>query len=351
MNISGLYQRPLLVLATAVLAGGVAAPVWAANTIDEISSRGELVCGIDGGLPGFSAPDDSGRMRGIDADVCYGVAAAIFGDATKVRFVNLTAKERFEALASGEVDVLSRNTTHTLTRDSSLGVNFTYYNFIDGQAFLVRKTLGVKSASELDGARVCVQSGTTTEANLADFFREHKMNFEQVSYDTSVATREGYANNYCDVLTSDTSQLAAIRSELADPSASIILPQIISKEPLGPVVRQGDDEFFNLVKWVLYAMINAEELGIDSNNARAMRANDETSPSVKRLLGTENRLCKLISEKLNNDCFYNVISLVGNYAEIYENNVGAKTPLGISRVGTPNALWSRGGILYAPPVR
>lgn len=337
-------------LAVAIFAAAGMLPA-AAGTIDEIISRGELHCGIDGGLPGFSSPDDSGRMRGIDADICYGVTAAIFGDSSKVRFTNLTAKERFESLASGEVDILSRNTTHTLTRDASLGLNFTYYNFIDGQAFMVQKALGVSSAHELDGARVCVQSGTTSEANLADFFRANKMTFEQVSYDTSVATREGFVNKYCDVLTSDTSQLAAIRSELPNPSSAVILPQVISKEPLGPVVRQGDDEFFNLVKWVLYAMINAEELGITSQNARSMRDNDDAAPSVKRLLGTEAKLCKLIADQLNNDCFYNVIALVGNYGEIYEANVGENTPLGISREGTPNALWSRGGILYAPPLR
>jgi general L-amino acid transport system substrate-binding protein len=322
-----------------------------AATLGNVKSNGELVCGVDGGLPGFSASDDQGRMRGIDADVCYGVAAAIFGDASKVRFVNLTAKERFEALASGEVDLLSRNTTHTLTRDASLGLNFTYYNFIDGQGFLVKKNLGVSSALELDGARICVQSGTTTEANLADYFRTNKLQYEQIAYDTSVATREGFESNYCDVLTSDASQLAAIRSELANPSSTVILPQIISKEPLGPVVRQGDDEFFNLVKWVLYAMINAEELGVDSSNARSMANDADANPSVKRLLGKEGSMCQLISEELSDDCFLNVIALVGNYGEIYEANVGVNTPLGLTRAGSPNDLWSRGGILYAPPLR
>ncbi len=322
-----------------------------AETLQKVKSRGELICGVAGNLPGFSAPDDSGRMRGVDADICYGISAAVFGDANKVRFVGLTTKERFEALASGEIDVLSRNTTHTLTRDASLGLNFTYYNFIDGQAFMARTALGVKSAHELDGARVCVQSGTTTEANLADFFRTNNMTFEQVTYDTSPDTREGFENNYCDVLTSDTSQLAAIRSELADPSSAVILPEVISKEPLGPSVRQGDDEFFNLVKWVLWGMINAEELGITSSNARSLSTDAGASPSVKRLLGAEGSMCKLISEDLADDCLLNVIELVGNYGESYEANVGANTPLGIARDGTPNALWSKGGILYAPPLR
>lgn len=322
-----------------------------AQTIANIKSKGELVCGVDGGLAGFSAPDDSGKMAGIDADVCYGVAAAIFGDANKVRFVSLTAKERFEALASGEIDLLSRNTTHTLTRDASLGLNFTYYNFIDGQGFMVTKSLGVSSALELDGARICVQSGTTTEVNLADYFRTNGMSYEQVAYDTSVATREGYENNYCDVLTSDSSQLAAIRSELADPSGSVILPQIISKEPLGPVVRQGDDEFFNLVKWVIFAMLNAEELGITSSNANSMANQADANPAVKRLLGTEGSMCSLISSQLSDDCFRNVIAEVGNYGEIYEANVGANTPIGLNREGSPNALWNKGGLLYAPPLR
>lgn len=329
----------------------VAMGAQAGETLDNIRRSGELKCGVDGGLAGFSAPDDKGYMQGMDADVCYGIAAAIFGDASRVRFVNLTAKERFEALASGEIDVLSRNTTHTLTRDTSLGINFTYYNFIDGASFLVRNALGVASALELDGARVCVQSGTTTEINLADYFRANKISFEQVSYDTSVATREGFENNYCDVLTSDTSQLAAIRSELADPSSASILPQVYSKEPLGPVVRQGDDEFFNLVKWTLFAMINAEELGITSSNARSLAKDSGASPERKRLLGTEGALCKLINEDLGDDCFLNVIALVGNYSESYEANVGENTPLGITRKGSPNDLWTRGGILYAPPLR
>ena len=320
-------------------------------TLDNIQSRGELICGVDGGLPGFSAPDDSGRMRGIDADVCYGVAAALFGDASKVRFVNLSAKERFEALASGEIDMLSRNTTHTLTRDTSLGLNFTYYNFIDGQGFMVRKDLGVSNSLELDGARICVQGGTTTEANLADYFRSNNISYEQVVYDTSVQTREGFENNFCDVLTSDTSQLAAIRSELASPSSAVILPGVISKEPLGPVVRQGDDEFFNLVKWTLFAMINAEELGVTSSNVRQLSRDSNAPPSIKRLVGSEGRMCALVSESLSDDCFLNVIALVGNYSEIYEANVGENTPIGLKREGSPNALWSQGGLIYVPPLR
>lgn len=328
----------------------VVAGAASAQTISQIQGRGELICGVSGGLPGFSAPDDSGKMQGMDADYCYGLAAAILGE-PKVRFINLTAKERFEALASGEIDVLSRNTTHTLTRDSSLGLNFTYYNFIDGQSFLAYKALGVNSAFDLDGARVCVQSGTTTEANLADFFRSNNMSYEQVAYDTSPDTRSGFENNYCDVLSSDTSQLASIRSELADPSAAIILPEVISKEPLGPVVRQGDDEYFNIAKWVLYAMLNAEELGITKGNVASFKADANAAPEIKRIVGTEGSMCKLISDSLADDCLYNVIAAVGNYGESYEAHVGANTPLGIAREGTPNALWNDGGLLYAPPLR
>lgn len=339
------------ILIAAVAASMAVAGVASAQSIDTIQGRGELICGVSGGLAGFSAPDDSGRMQGVDADYCYGLAAALLGPNARVRFVNLTAKERFEALASGEVDVLSRNTTHTLTRDASLGLNFTYYNFIDGQAFLVYKKLGVKSALELDGARICVQSGTTTEANMADYFRTNNMSYEQIAYDTSPDTTQGFENNYCDALSSDTSQLASIRSELANPSDAVILPEVISKEPLGPVVRQGDDEYFNLAKWVLFAMLNAEELGITKGNVDQHRADSGADPAIKRLVGTEGGMCKLISDKLDDACLYNVIKTVGNYGESYEKHVGANTPLGIAREGTPNALWSKGGLLYAPPLR
>ena len=334
-----------LLTAAALCAPGVAQ----AGTLDDVKSKGNVACGVDGGLAGFSDTDDRGRMQGIDADVCYAVAAVVFGDSSKVRFVPLTAKERFTALSSGEIDILSRNTTHTLLRDASLGLNFTYYNFIDGQGFLANKDLGVRSAKELDGARVCVQSGTTTEINLADFFRTNGMKFEQIAYDTSIQTREGFEGGACDVLTSDKSQLAAIRSELANPSGAIVLPETISKEPLGPVVRQGDDEWANIVRWTLYAVINAEELGVDSGNATKMAQSGD--PAVKRLLGSEGNMCELISEQLAADCFLQAVQQVGNYAESYEKHVGENTPLGLVRAGSPNDLWSRGGILYAPPIR
>jgi len=316
-----------------------------AGSLDEVRSRGYLVCGVNNGVPGFAAPDDKGKMQGIDVDVCYAVAAAVFGDASKVKFTPLTAKERFTALASGEVDLLSRNTTHTLHRDTALGLNFTYYNYIDGQGFMVKKSLGVKSAKELDGAAICIQQGTTTELNLADYFRKNGMSYKPIGYETSPQTREGFDKGACDVLTSDKSQLAGLRSELKDPEGAVILPETISKEPLGPVVRQGDDQWFNIVKWTLYAMINAEEAGITSKNVDDLRANSD-DPGIKRILGVEGEMGKDLG--LSADWAYNIIKQVGNYGESYARNV---EPLGLTRKGSVNDLWTRGGILYAPPIR
>lgn len=321
-----------------------------AGTLEDVQSRGSVICGVDGGLAGFSAPDNKGKMKGIDADVCYALAAAVLGNASKVKFVPLTAKERFTALSSGEIDVLSRNTTHTLTRDSSLGVNFTYYNFIDGAGFMVKKALGVNSAKELSGVRLCIQAGTTTEQAVGDYFRNNSLKaFTPKPYDTSIQTREGFEQDACDILSSDKSQLAAIRSELADPSSAVILPETISKEPLGPVVRQGDDVWFNTVKWVLFAMMNAEELGVTSKNIDAKKSSK--NPGIRRLVGAEGGLCKLISGKLKDNCFYQVVKQVGNYGESYEANIGKNTPLGLDRKGSVNDLWTRGGLIYAPPLR
>ncbi len=336
---------------SAVVAGTMAlAGSGFAGTVEDVMNRGELICGVSGGLPGFSAPDNSGKMQGVDADVCYALAAAVLGDKNKVQFVPLTAKERFTALSSGEVDVLSRNTTHTLTRDASLGVNFTYYNFIDGAGFMVKTALGVKSAKELGGARLCIQAGTTTEQAVGDFFRNNNLTaFTPKPYDTSVQTREAYEKGACDILSSDKSQLAAIRSELSDPSASTILPETISKEPLGPVVRQGDDVWLNTVKWVLFAMMNAEEMSVTSGNVDSKKNGNNVG--VRRLLGDEGGLCKLVSDKLGDDCFYQVIKQVGNFGESYEAHVGENTPIGLSRAGSVNDLWSRGGLIYAPPLR
>jgi len=335
-----------MVLASAIAFSGAAS----AGTLEDVQAKGELVCGIDGGLPGFSAPDDSGKIQGVDADVCYAVAAAVLGDASKVKFVPLTAKERFTALSSGEIDILSRNTTHTLTRDASLGLNFTYYNFIDGAGFMVKKALGVKSAKELGGARLCIQAGTTTEQAVGDYFRNNSLQaFTPKPYDTSVQTREAYEKDACDILSSDKSQLAAIRSELADPGASLILPETISKEPLGPVVRQGDDVWFNTVKWVIFAMMNAEEMELSSGNIDSKKGNDNAG--IRRFVGAEGGLCKLVSSNLSDDCFYQVVKQVGNIGESYEANVGENTPIGLPRAGSVNDLWSRGGLIYAPPLR
>ena len=346
-----MQPKNLKKIAAALISCGMlfAAAPAGAGTLDDVLNRGEVKCGALGTIAGFSHIDEKGRYLGLDSDTCRAIAAMTLGDAEKAAFVSMDFREGLTALPAGEVDVLPFATTHTLTRDGSLGMNFTYYNFIDGQGFLARKSLGVKSAKELDGARVCVLTGTTSESNLADFFRANGMSFTPKGYDDTVQTREAFDAGACDVLTSDKSQLAAIRSELKDPSSAVILPETVSKEPLGPVVRQGDDEWANVVRWAIYAMLNAEELGVPSANVDEMKSSD--NPAIRRLLGAEGGMCGLISDKLPEDCFYSVIRQVGNYGEIYEANVGENTPIGIPRAGSPNALWSKGGVLYAPPMR
>lgn len=329
--------------ALALLAAGTTAQAGA--TLDSVKQKGHVQCGVSTGIPGFSSADDKGTWTGIDVDVCRAVAAAVLGDANAVKYTPLTAKERLTALQSGEIDILSRNTTWTATRDTSLGINFTGVNYYDGQGFLVSKNLGVKSALELNGASVCIQSGTTTELNLSDYFRAKKMEFQPVVFDTSDQTIKGFEAGRCDVLTSDQSQLYALRIKLADPNSAMVLPEVISKEPLGPVVRQGDDQWFNVVKWTLFAMINAEELGITAATVDGMRTG--TDPNVKRLLGTEGDIG--VGMGLTNDWAYNIVKQVGNYGEMFERNVGKGSPLGIER--GLNALWTNGGLQYAPPVR
>lgn len=333
--------------AAATLAGGMlaAGSASAATTLESVKERGNLKCGVTSGLPGFSQPDDKGNWTGIDVDTCRAIAAAIFGDGSKVEFTPLTAKERLTALQSGEIDVLSRNTTWTLTRDASLGLNFTGTNYYDGQGFLVSKDIGVDDAKQLDGATVCIQAGTTTELNLADFFRSNNMSFKPIVFDTSEQTVQGFSSDRCDVLTSDRSQLAALRSKLDDPDSAVILPNIISKEPLGPVVRQGDDQWFNIVKWSLFTQINAEELGITQDNAEEMKKSE--NPEIQRLLGTTGDMGEKLG--LSADYGFRIVEQVGNYGEMYNRNVGPDTPLGLDR--GLNALWSDGGIMYAPPVR
>jgi len=318
----------------------------AGTTLDGVKSKGYVQCGVSTGIPGFSSADEKGQFTGIDVDVCRAVAAAIFGDAGKVKYSPLTAKERFTALQSGEVDMLSRNTTWTFTRDTSLGLNFTGVNYYDGQGFLVTTKLGVKSALELDGASFCIQAGTTTELNLADYFRANKMQYTPITFDTSDQTIKAFEAGRCDALTSDQSQLYALRIKLGDPKSAVVLPEVISKEPLGPAVRQGDDEWFNIVKWSLFAMVNAEELGVTSANVDEMKASS-TDPNVRRLLGVEGVKGEWMG--VPDDWGYSIVKHVGNYGEIFDRNVGKGSALGISR--GLNALWSKGGLQYAPPIR
>lgn len=335
-----------IAVGAAMLCGVFTASVAsAATTLESVKEKGHLQCGVTSGLPGFSQPDDKGNWTGIDVDTCRAVAAAIFGDAKAVEFTPLTAKERFTALQSGEIDMLSRNTTWTLTRDASLGLNFAGVNYYDGQGFLVNKGIGVDDATQLDGATVCIQAGTTTELNLSDYFRAKGMEYKPIVFDTSEQTVQGFASGRCDVLTSDRSQLAALRSKLSDPDSAKILPNTISKEPLGPVVRQGDDQWFNIVKWVLFVQINAEELGVTSANVDDMLKSD--NPNIQRLLGTDGDMGAKLG--LPDDFGAKAIKQVGNYGEMYDRNVGPDTPLGLER--GINALWTEGGVLYAPPVR
>jgi general L-amino acid transport system substrate-binding protein len=334
-------------LGIGVLLGlGLMAAAHAGSTLDAVNKQGELRCGVNTGLPGFSAPNDKGVWSGIDVDICRAVAAAVLGKAGAVKYVPLTAKERFTALQTGEIDLLSRNTTWTATRDTALGLNFAGVDYYDGQGFMVKKALGLKSAKELNGASICILAGTTTELNVADWFRTHKMSYQPVVFDTSDQTVRGFEAGRCDALTSDRSQLYALRVKLADPSSAVVLPDVISKEPLGPVVRQGDDQWLNIVKWTLFALVDAEEYRVTSANVDQMKAKS-TNPSVRRLLGSLGDIGKGMG--LRSDWAYQAIKQVGNYGEIFERNLGESTPLGIER--GLNALWTDGGILYAPPIR
>jgi general L-amino acid transport system substrate-binding protein len=320
--------------------------VFAGSTLNSVKKKGFVQCGVNTGVPGFATTDDKGNWKGIDVDVCRSVAAAVFGDASKVKYTPLTAKERFTALQSGEIDMLSRNTTWTLTRDSSLGLNFAGVNYYDGQGFLVKKSLGVKSAMEMDGASFCIQAGTTTELNLADYFRANKMSYTPITFDKSAETAQAFDAGRCDALTSDQSQLYALRIQLKDPDSAMVLPEVISKEPLGPVVRQGDDDWFNIVRWSLFAMLNAEEYGVNSENVDQLAATSK-DPNVRRLLGLEGIKGKGLG--LRDNWAAIIIKQVGNYGEVFERNVGLDSPLKISR--GLNALWSQGGLQYAPPIR
>jgi len=328
--------------ATAVLAfAGVAS----AATLDDVQAKGHVQCGVSQGLPGFSNPDENNNWSGIDVDVCRAVAAAIFDDPNAVEFTPLSAKERFTALQSGEVDVLSRNTTWTQTRDTQLGLDFVGVNYYDGQGFMVRKDLGVTSAFELDGASVCTNLGTTTELNMADFFRANNMAYTPVAFEKADEVVAAYDAGRCDAFTTDRSGLAAQRIKLSNPDDHVVLPEIISKEPLGPVVRHGDSEWGDIVRWSLYAMIEAEEMGLTSDNVDSMLASD--NPAIRRLIGAEGSLGENLG--LSAEWALQIIRHVGNYGESYERNVGPNTTLGLAR-GT-NALWSDGGLMYAMPMR
>lgn len=331
-----------LALAAGLVLVGAAAQ---AATLDQVKKRGFLVCGSNAGLAGFGLPDDKGDWTGLDVDFCRAVAAAIFDDAGKVKFLPLTSKDRFTALQSGEVDVLARNTTWTLSREAGQGFLFVGVNYYDGQGFMVRKKLNLTSALELSGASVCVQQGTTTELNLADFFRGNNMNYEPVNFATADEARKAYDTGRCDAYTTDSSGLYAERPKLANPDDSVILPEIISKEPLGPVVRQGDDQWFNLVKWVNFAMINAEELGVTSKNVDEKTKSER--PEIKRLLGLEGNFGEALG--LTGDWAYRIVKHVGNYGEVFDRNLGEGSSLKIKR--GINALWTKGGLHYAPPIR
>ena len=332
---------------SSIVVGGLALVALGtqAGTLEDVKKRGTLSCGVSTGLAGFSQKDEKGVWSGLDVDVCRGIAAAVLGDASKVQYKPLTAKERFTALQSGEIDILSRNTTWTHTRDTSLGLNFAGTIYYDGAGFMVRKALGVSSATELDGANACIQAGTSTELAISDYFRENKMQYKAVTFDTSDQTRAGFESGRCDFLVSDQSQLYALRIGLQNPADAIVLPEVISKEPLGPVVRQGDDAWLNIAKWVVNASIEGEYQGVTSANADEMKANG--NPAQKRLLGTEGDLGEKLG--LSADWAYQVIKQVGNYSESFERNVGQDSPLKISR--GLNAQWNQGGILYSPAMR
>lgn len=318
---------------------------FAAKTLDTVKKRGYLKCGVSAGLAGFSNPNSAGEWEGIDVEVCRAVAVALFNDPKKVKFSSLSASQRFTALQSGEIDLLSRNSTHTLTRDTSQGLNFAPVVYYDGQAFMVRKKDGIKSALELTGASVCTQQGTTTELNMADFFRSHKMKFKPVIFESNEETNQAFLKGRCDALTNDSSGLAAQKSKVKNPNDYMILPEIISKEPLAPAVRHGDDAWFDVVKWSIYAMIEAEEIGLNSANVESFLQSKD--PRIRRFLGVSAGNGKALG--LNEKWAYNIVKKIGNYGEIFKRTVGADSPLKLNR--GLNALWSKGGLMYAPPVR
>jgi len=330
----------------ALTVAGIAAGGVFAGTLDDVKARGKLNCGVTTGVAGFAVPDANGEWDGFDVGVCRAVAAAVFGDPTAVEFVPTTGKTRFTALASGEIDMLARNTTWTFSRDVDLKFDFVGVNYYDGQGFMVPTALGVTSAKELDGATVCIQTGTTTELNLADFFRANGISYEPVPIETNAEGQQQYLAGACDTYTTDASGLAATRATFESPNDHVLLPEIISKEPLGPLVRHGDNEWGDIVRWSLNALISAEELGVTSANIGEMSAGTN-NPEINRLLGTEGNLGEMLG--LSADWAKNAIAAGGNYAELFERNIGENTPIGLSR--GLNAQWTNGGLLYSPPFR
>jgi len=355
-------KRVFLTIAAGAALCLTAGAAMAGPTLDLVKKNGFIRCGVNPALIGFGATNDAGEYQGFDVDYCKAVAAAVFNDPSKVKYTALNAKERFTALQSGEIDMLARNSTWTMSRDTQMGLMFTGVNYYDGQGFMVRKSQNVSSALELNGATICVQTGTTTELNLADYFKANKMDYTLVAFENNTDVNNAYDAGRCDALTTDASGLYATRLALQKPDDHIVLPEIISKEPLGPVVRQGDDEWFSIVKWVGFALVNAEELGLTKDNVEQMKATavddqaqlakDPTykakgSPDAARLLGVDGTFGQSIG--LSNDWAFNVIKQMGNYGEIFDRNIGAGSKLQIAR--GLNALWSKGGIQYAPPVR
>ena len=345
-----MIMTPLKSVFGSLLALGALAaaqPAYAGKTLDTIKQRGQLVCGVNPSLPGFAAADSQGNWSGLDIDICKALAASVLGDANKIKWVPLNAAQRFAALQAGEIDILSRNTTWTLTRDASLGMHFTGVTYYDGQGFMVTKKSKITSAKQLKGATVCVQSGTTTEKNLSDYSKSAGLALKSVVFETQEATNKAYFAGRCQAYTTDASGLASVRNKEANnPEDHVILPELISKEPLSPAVRRGDDEFFAIVKWVVYGLIEAEEYGVTQANVDALQR-DSKDPAIGRLLGTTEDTGKLLG--LDKEWMAHAIKATGNYGEIFERNVGPKSPLALPRGS--NNLWSKGGLIYAPPVR
>ena len=343
MKFTSLKLVPATLLGLGALMGATA---HAGKTLDAIKERGQVVCGVNTGLAGFSAADSNGKWSGLDVDVCRAAAAAVLGDGDKVKYVPLNAQQRFTALQSGEIDILSRNTTFTMTRDASLGLNATVVTYYDGQGFMVTAKSKIKSAKKLKNKPVCVQSGTTTEKNLTDYSRAHKLNIKPVVFEKLEAATGAYFSGRCVAYTTDASGLASVRNkEARNPADHVILPELISKEPLGPMVRRGDDEWFAVVKWVIYGLLEAEEYGVTQANVDQMKSSD--NPAIKRLTGGGEDMGKLIG--LDKDWLTRAIKTTGNYGEMFERNVGSQSALKLPR--GLNNLWNNGGLMYAPPVR